>query len=417
MDHEQDTGELPAGSPGGALSLDIQDDAGGRSLDLEPAARLLVGSAAHADVRLEDRTVSGEHVELTVHENGALLRDVGSKNGSWVGGARVREAWAAAGTTVNVGRSTLTLRARAAEEPEGGAPLPGVVGTSWEMRVVAARVRRLAQRNAPVLLVGETGTGKELVARAIHDLGARRGPMLTVNVAAIPRELVESELFGHERGAFTGAVARRDGYFLAAAGGTLFLDEIGELPLDVQPKLLRALDGYDVSRVGQTGRGQRLTARVVAATNVALERRVGSGDFRADLFHRLAVYVVELPPLRARRGDVCAMAQAMVADGDAGGFELTTAALSRLTAYDWPGNARELRAVILRAAELAGGRRVIDASEVERALIAAPGKLPRGARLSVALAKATLSGHGGNVSAAARALGVPRTTFRKLLAR
>src|SRR5271156_3983666 len=171
------------------------------------------------------------------------------------------------------------------------------------MRRLADQVRRLAQHALPVLIAGESGTGKELIARALHQEGPRREkPFVAINVTALPRELVESELFGHERGAFTGAHARRLGAFAEAEAGTLFLDEVGDLPLDAQPKLLRALDGYEVRRIGATGRGRVGDVRIVAATNRLLARRVEEGDFRRDLFHRLSVFTVTLPPLRERRG-------------------------------------------------------------------------------------------------------------------
>jgi DNA-binding NtrC family response regulator len=200
-----------------------------------------------------------------------------------------------------------------------------------------------------VLIVGESGVGKELIARALHEEGPRsKKPFVAVNVTALPRELVESELFGHERGAFTGAVARRDGAFAEAAGGTLFLDEVGDLALEVQPKLLRALDGYDVRRVGGTGQSAPTNARVVAATNATLERAVVEGRFRRDLFHRLEVFVIQVPALRDRRGDIGAIAKSLAKKmvGDGGPRELTPAALARLTAHDWPGNVRELRNTI-----------------------------------------------------------------------
>jgi DNA-binding NtrC family response regulator len=232
-------------------------------------------------------------------------------------------------------------------------------------------------------------------------------------VAALPRELVETELFGHERGAFTGAVSRRAGAFEEADGGSLFLDEIGELPLDAQPKLLRALDGYEVRRVGGSGSGRRANVRVIAATHVPLEERVTQGQFRRDLFHRLEVFVVNVPPLRLRRGDVGPIARDLLARlaPELGQRELTSAAQARLIAHDWPGNVRELRNALYRAGDLAVGG-VIDAHDLERALM--PRKVEIPSELTPDLAKAILSAHNGNWSAAARAAGYPRTTFRKI---
>src|SRR5271156_6762956 len=217
------------------------------------------------------------------------------------------------------------------------------------MRRLADQVRRLAQHALPVLIAGESGTGKELVARALHNEGPRRDrPFVAINVTALPRDLVESELFGHERGAFTGAHARRLGAFAEAGGGTLFLDEVGDLPVDAQPKLLRALDGYEVRRVGAAGGGERADVRVVAATHAPLEQRVTAGQFRRDLFHRLECFVIPLPPLRDRRGDVAAIARELLRQvaSQVGPRTLTPAAIARLAAHDWPGNVRELRNVL-----------------------------------------------------------------------
>jgi two-component system nitrogen regulation response regulator GlnG len=266
-----------------------------------------------------------------------------------------------------------------------------------------------------VLVAGETGVGKELVARALHTEGPRASePFVAMNVAALPRELVESELFGHERGAFTGAVTRRVGAFTEAEGGTLFLDEIGELPLDAQPKLLRALDGYEVRRIGAPGSGRRANARVVVATHVALQDNVARGAFRRDLFHRLEVFIVDVPPLRERPGDVLPIARMLLGqmENEIGRREITPAAIAQLAAHDWPGNVRELRNVLCRAADQARGARWIDASAVDRAL-----RKPRktAVELTPETAKECLELHGGNISAAARAAGVARTTFRKAL--
>ena len=216
-------------------ALDVQDEAGGSRVRLG-ASELLVGTDLSAHIRLQDGAVSGKHCVVSVLGGGVVIRDVGSRNGTFVGGARVKEAWGGVGTIVTVGRSTLVLSALMEDDDddeEDALPLPGIAGASLRMRRVAGQVRRLARHSAPVLIAGESGTGKELVARALHEEGPRRtGPFIALNVAALPRELVESEMFGHERGAFTGAVVRRDGAFRDAERGSLFLDEIGELPLE-----------------------------------------------------------------------------------------------------------------------------------------------------------------------------------------
>ena len=402
-------------------AVEVQDDVGARRVMLAKP-RLVIGTSADADVVVVDPTVSGRHLELGVAPGGVAIVDLGSKNGTFVGGARVKEARGDAGTTVLLGRSTLTLRAVRPEEApdEESDPLAGVAGGSMAMRRIAARVRRFAGNALPVLVTGETGTGKELIARALHTEGPRApGPFVAINVASLPRELVESELFGHERGAFTGAVARRLGAFAEADGGTLFLDEIGDLPLDAQPKLLRALDGYDVRRVGATGRGRVGDVRIVAATNRLLAKRVEGGEFRRDLFHRLSVFTVSLPALRERRSDIGPIARAILAGAPDGltPRALTPRALARLMVHEWPGNVRELRAVLYRAGDHArgrGGAKMIDLDDVEDALIA---KDEEGAKVALDEkdARALLAEHRGNVTQAARAAGMPRTTFRKRL--
>jgi len=370
---------------------------------------------------VHDATVSARHCEVAAVGDRVVVRDLGSRNGTYVGGARVQEAWASEGTVVAIGQTTLVCVAVGdldERDPsvDQTTPLPGLVGESLVMRRLAAQVRRLAMLSSPVLIAGETGVGKELIARALHTEGARGAErFVALNVAALPRELVESELFGHERGAFTGAVAKRQGAFTEAEGGTLFLDEIGELPLDAQPKLLRALDGYEVRRVGGAGSGRKANARVVVATHVALLDHVARGMFRRDLYHRLEVFVVEVPPLRERPGDIWPIARGFLRalERELGARELTPAAIARLSAYAWPGNVRELRNVLCRAADLSTDERWIDASAIDRAMRRAPEQM--NVQLTLQAARECMAREGGNVSAAARAAGVPRTTFRKVL--
>jgi len=397
-------------------AIEVQDEDRLRRVPLGPSP-LVLGSRAGAGLVVRDPTVSGRHCEIGVSEAGVAVRDLGSRNGTFVGGARVTEATGNEGTTIVVGQTAVVCVAVDEEEDddEAAESLPGVAGSSKAMRRVAAQIRRLARLSAPVLVAGETGVGKELVARALHTEGPRvDGPFVAINVAALPRELVESELFGHERGAFTGAVARRVGAFVEAEEGTLFLDEIGELPLDAQPKLLRALDGYEVRRVGAAGSGRKANARVVVATHVPLQEHVARGGFRRDLFHRLEVFVVDLPPLRARTGDIVAISRMLLEqlEPEIGTRELTTAAIARLVAYPWPGNVRELRNVLCRAADVARGARLLDAGAIDRALRKTQKpemEITRDAAL------ACLERFKGNVSAAARAAGVPRTTFRSAI--
>ncbi len=411
------TAELASLPRSHAWAVEIQDDEGGRLLPIS-RSRTVLGGARTADVMIHDASVSGAHCALTVLGSGLAVEDLKSRNGTFVGGARVKEAWVGVGATFTIGRATLTclpIDDDDYDEDDLAQPLPGIAGASTPMRRVAAKVRRLAAQAAPVLIAGESGTGKELIARALHQQGPRaQSPFVAINVAALPKELVESEMFGHERGAFTGAALKRAGAFADAERGTLFLDEIGELPLEAQPKLLRALDGYEVRRVGATGGGQRANVRVVAATHAPLEERVTSGAFRRDLFHRLEVFVIELPPLRARRGDIAPVARQLLRlmAHEVGARELTSGAVARLVAHDWPGNVRELRNVLYRAADFARSRGTIDAHDIARSIRV---RDVRRVQLTGALAKTLLAEHGNNLSAAARAAGYPRTTFRKLL--
>jgi DNA-binding NtrC family response regulator len=404
-------------APGGGWAVEVQDETGGKRVPLG-AEKLVFGTSSSVDEVVCDPTVSARHCALSVLGGGVAIEDLGSRNGTFVGSARVREAWGCAGTTVLIGRTTLVIVSTDAREAAcvAGDPLPGVAGGSIAMRRLADQVRRLASHSLPVLIAGESGTGKELIARALHAEGPRRPrPFVAMNVTALPRDLVESELFGHERGAFTGAHARRLGAFAEAHGGTLFLDEVGDLPLDAQPKLLRALDGYEVRRVGAAGSGARADVRVVAATHAPLEQRVTAGEFRRDLFHRLECFVVQVPPLRERRGDVAPIARDLLSHlaPQVGHRTLTSAALARLAAHDWPGNVRELRNVLCRAADATARGGAIDVNAIDRALRRQVA--PRGPAVTSRTARLLLEEHAGNLSAASRAAGMPRTSFRKLL--
>ena len=394
---------------------EVQDDEEVRRIPIA-GAPVVLGSGLNRGRTRPRQTVSAKHCEIVVVGRGSPSAISLPKNGTYVGGARVKEAWGSEGTTIAIGQTTLVCVACDDEDDDELAdPLPGVAGSSKAMRRIAAQVRRLARLSSPVLVAGETGVGKELVARALHTEGPRASePFVAMNVAALPRELVESELFGHERGAFTGAVTRRVGAFTEAEGGTLFLDEIGELPIDAQPKLLRALDGYEVRRVGAPGSGRRANARVVVATHVALQDSVGRGIFRRDLFHRLEVFIVDVPPLRERPGDVLPIARLLLAqlENEIGRRELTPAAIAQLATHDWPGNVRELGTCSAVPPIRREAARWLDAAAIDRAL-RKPQK--RAVELTAETARDCLARHHGNLSAAARDAGVARTTFRKVL--
>ncbi len=316
--------------------------------------RLTIGALPEAGLRLEDPTVSRHHAELVASADGLLLRDLGSTNGTWVGSLRVREVLLPAACelrfgAVRVGLSTLDETVPVELSPSD--TFGRLFGRAPAMRALFHRLERAAASDATVLLTGESGTGKELAARALHDRGRRKGgPFVVVDCGALPRELIESELFGHEKGAFTGAVQGRQGAFEEANGGTVFLDEIGELDLDLQPRLLRVLESRQVKRLG--GRGYRpVDIRVVAATHRDLLRRVAEGSFREDLYHRLAVVTLRLPPLRERREDISVLVRRFL-DEHGPELELSPDVLQRLEARPWPGNVRELRNFVERMVAL-----------------------------------------------------------------
>ncbi|HVJ91175.1 MAG TPA: sigma 54-interacting transcriptional regulator [Labilithrix sp.] len=419
-----DTVEIAIVSRATIQFIEIQDEEDVRRVPLT-SGPLVLGTGRGVDVLIRDPTVSSRHCELLAHDGGVKVKDLGSRNGTYVGGARIHDGWVGSGeaTTILIGHTTIVCASASEEEVEQplGPPLPGIAGSSAVMRRLATQVRRLANLDAPVLIRGESGVGKELFARALHTEGARRDhPFIALNAATIPRELAETELFGHERGAFTGAVSKRLGAFAEAHGGTLFLDEIADLSLDAQPKLLRAVEGHEVRGVGMTGPGKRSDARIVTATHISLLERVEQGLFRKDLYHRIEVFVLEVPPLRERRGDVLPIAKALLERMglDYGPRDLEQLAVAELTGHAWHGNVRELQATLMRAAVDAKARhcRSIDAAAVRRA-IRRSALTPAIRELTPERAKHLMDVHQGNISAAARAANVPRTTFRKLLAR
>ncbi len=325
------------------------------------AARMVIGRSAVCDLHLNDRAVSNTHAEVEAIEGGWVLRDLGSTNGCFLGDVRLREVVLPLGARVRVGQTTLQV------EPAAGVVeialstddrFHDLVGRSIAMRQVFAQLERVAQLDLTVLVTGETGTGKELVARALHRASKRAaGPLVVQDCSAIPRDLVESVLFGHERGAFTGAHERRPGSFEQADKGTLFLDEVGELESGLQPKLLRVLEHREVRRVGGD-RTVHVDVRVVAATNRDLRAMAANGTFREDLYYRLGVVPIELPPLRARREDIPLLAASLLEgfcarNPEVGPRRFTDGALARLAEMPWPGNVRELRNVVERAASLA----------------------------------------------------------------
>jgi DNA-binding NtrC family response regulator len=315
------------------------------------SAGVVVGKDPTCDAPVDDPFVSARHLRIEPQGGRWVLHDLGSTNGTFISGARVTRAELPLGVPVQLGDAELLLEPRAALEPLRPECFEGMLSRDPAMRQVFELVERVGGSEAAVTILGETGTGKELVARALHARSTRRdGPFVPVNCSAIAESLIESELFGHEKGAFSGADRMRKGAFEEADRGTIFLDEVGELPLDLQPKLLRVLELGEVKRVGAS-RPITVNVRIVAATHRDLRAQVRAGRFREDLFYRLCVVPITVPPLRQRRADVRALAEAFLDRASPRGVVLrwSPEALARLEGYDWPGNVRQLKNVVQRA--------------------------------------------------------------------
>ncbi|MFZ5445329.1 MAG: sigma 54-interacting transcriptional regulator [Myxococcota bacterium] len=319
------------------------------------------GKDAGNDLVLNQRFVSARHLKVTRRHNRFVVIDQHSTNGTWIGSNRIFEAEVPFFTTLRVGEAELTIEPAAQSGANKGASgTYGLIGTDASLRRLIELIDRVAPSSAAVAVFGESGTGKELIARAIHSQSLRASaPFIPVNCAAISKELIESELFGHEKGSFTGAMNARKGAFEEADGGTIFLDEIGELPLDLQAKLLRALESGEIKRVGAP-RPITVDVRIVAATNRDLLAMSREGKFREDLYYRLCVIPMHLPPLRARPGDLKLLADHFLKIYAPRGQRvlLTPAALKALENHVWPGNIRELRNVIHRALLLRKGQHI-----------------------------------------------------------
>ncbi len=324
----------------------------GHTFSVEHTAlpRVLIGQSEVCQIRLSDREVSRRHAALEIHAAGLRIVDLGSRNGTFVGGLRVADATLVGGERLAFGSTTIDVfAARAETAPLAMTPsFGGLVGFSPAMRRLYPLFARLAKSSVSVLIEGETGTGKEVLAESIHDASPRAsGPFVIFDCTAVPPGLVESELFGHERGAFTGAVSTRKGVFEQANGGTLLIDEVGDLDLHMQPKLLRALERLEVRRVGGD-QWIHLDVRVLSATRRDLDREIAAGRFRDDLFHRLAVARVELPALRERSVDIEVLAQHFWSELGGNARDLPPDVLCKWQDYSWPGNVRELRNAVAR---------------------------------------------------------------------
>jgi DNA-binding NtrC family response regulator len=332
--------------------------------------RIEIGRHADCEIRIDDPFISQRHAELRLAEGGGgyFVHDLGSRNGTFLNGVRVTTAPLLSQGTLRLGRSTIFWSdSLPADDPAG----EGWVVADPSMRTLVQTLRRVALSSLPVLLLGETGTGKDVLARLLHQGGAAaKGPFVPLNGALTGGTLAESELFGHRKGAFTGADSARQGAIRSAHGGTLFLDEVADVPPPAQVKLLRALETGEVKPLG-SDQAERADFRLVCATSRDLYKRVRDGQFRQDLYYRIAGFVVQVPPLRERPLDVLAIARKLAAERE---LDLDSEAESRLLSYRWPGNVRELRSTVERAAVLAradGAGRILSA-HVQGLDLAAP---------------------------------------------
>jgi len=406
--------------------LRIERGSGPRTDVLSSEGRIVIGSSPQADLVLEHESVSRIHCEIALEKQGFVLRDLGSAHGTWIAGIRVREVVLTSETYIEVGATEIAFGivsgiSEVSLHPESR--FGGLIGDSDVMRAVFDRLARVSTREITVLLEGESGTGKELAARAIHEASSRRdGPFVVVDCGAISPTLVESELFGHERGAYTGANHARHGAFVRAHGSTIFLDEIGELDLALQPRLLGVLERREVKPIGAS-EPIGVNVRVIAAVNRDLRRLVNEGSFREDLYYRLAVGCVRLPALRERTSDIPLLVNHLLeqhSQRDGVRHVLDEAVIHRLMQRPWPGNVRELRNVV---------DRLVAFGPEDAPQEFGVGK-PRGAEQPFKLAKAqivecfereylvsVLARTAGNITAAAAASELDRVHFLRLLDR
>ena len=400
---------------------------------IELATPTIMIGRTGADLNLTDPKVSGLHAELRLQSDGYRIRDLGSTNGTHVRGVRIVDGFIAPGATIQIGKSAIVfdpLDESVSVPLWHESRLHSLIGGSAAMRHLFDMLNRFAQSDATVLIQGETGAGKEGVADAIHQCSPRRdGPFVVLDCSAIPEQLFEDQIFGHEQGAFTGAGKATIGVFEAAHGGTLFLDEIGELPLDVQSKLLRAVETRKVRRIGST-KVIASDVRIIAATNRDLATEVNRGTFRSDLFYRLSVAKLSVPALRERREDIPLLVEhflrqltATIGNKDP---RLPDDFLARAQRHAWPGNVRELRNAVERACLLPNHPQL--GFEAPPKKEGAFGDVDIDVPFKVAKQKlvdefdrryleALLEAHDNNISAAARAAGIERMSIYKMIRR
>jgi two-component system response regulator AtoC len=388
-----------------------------RTLELSAGSEIVFGRAEDCAVRLDDETLSRRHASLALVDGRLLLRDLGSRNGVKVEGVALRDGsrQLGMGASFRLGKTDVFVTVPRVSE-SGAAEASALIAADDGMRKVVTAIEKFAPTDLSVLVLGETGVGKEVVANAIHARSRRaRGAFVALHCAALPQTVLESELFGHERGAFTGADKRRIGWLESAAGGTLFLDELGELPASTQVKLLRFLETKRLARVGSNDEIE-VDVRLVAATNEDLDDAVARGGFREDLYYRVAACVVRVPPLRERRAEIPLLA-AMFAERAAAASNrpvpaIEPSALDALARHAWPGNVRELRNAIEHAVALSTG--ALTAAMLPESVTGSPMRAARTglpsdvASLERASIEEALELERGNRTHAAKRLGVSR---------
>lgn len=420
-------------SPRSRQLVVVEGPDSGRAATLKPGgSETLVGGGADCDLVLRDERVSRRHMAVREEAGRFVVRDLGSRNGTWYEGSRVSEVTVSVGATFKLGRSFVRIQPQPQPldvTPSQSRRFGDMVAESLSMRELFAVLELAAASDVTVLLEGETGTGKELAARALHEKSARKsGPFVAIDCGALPETLLESELFGHVKGAFTGAAQSRAGAFARAHGGTIFLDELGTVPLSMQARLLRVLEERTVRPVGADVE-KRVDVRVLAASPIDLTMRVAEGSFRPDLFYRLSVVRVVLPPLRARREDIPALVTELMRRRGLAAGRVAGPNLDRLMAHSFPGNLRELRNLIDRAIALSPGatsfadlRLQIAPQAAAEEGVAVRSDLPYAEAKAAVLHTFELrylrdlkERHGGNISAAARAAELDRKHLRTLL--
>ena len=393
----------------------------------------IVGTDDDCDLVLTDDRVSRRHMSIRIDGGRFIVRDLGSRNGTLYEGSLVSAATVPAGATLKLGKTFLRVQPRPEVmevAPSQSRRFGDLVAESLAMREVIAVLELSAESDVTVLLEGETGTGTELAARALHDASPRRaGPFVVIDCGALPETLLESELFGHVRGAFTGAAQNRDGAFVRASGGTIFLDELATVPLQMQARLLRVIEERRVRPVG-ADEERDIDVRLVAASTDDLSGKVTEGTFRPDLYYRLSVVKVQLPPLRSRREDIVPVVGVMMKRRGMDAGAVSGANLDRLIAHSWPGNVRELRNVIERAIALSPGATTFAELRIAVQPLHSEETLTVRTDIPYSDAKAVLLNAfefhylrdvfnrcDGNISAAARESGLDRKHLRSLLRR